>query len=111
MTDQSTSTFEEIVAGFTPTLPCESRSHPLHRDGCESDGPAAYIIELLHPIAPAPGIRSHPPKGGQPLQQLVCEGRMIWLRGRLANTVNCEGCGETATLADWVRLLGPIASA
>lgn len=92
---------------FDFSLPCESRSHTQLRDGCEVGGPATHIIEIYHPLAVVPGGRTHPSSAAV-RQELVCEGRVIWLRGRLENMTRCEACGATARLSDWVKIIGPI---
>ena len=107
MADEITDTFEALVARVTPTFDCESRTHPRRMYGCEDGGRATWAIQLLHPISPVPGESWHPATA-EPRLEYVCTGRMIWLRGRLDNTVHCEHCNITATLRDWVRLLGPI---
>lgn len=95
---------------WQPALVCESRSHARGADGCEGGGVATHIVELLHPIGEKRGDMTHP-NTAAPLQQLVCAGRLIWIRGRLSNHVHCEACGTRGTLADFVRIVGPIGEA
>lgn len=104
MTEPVTEELDALNLDFTPTLACEERRHPLNQDGHNATEPASWIVELTHDTS-----TSHTVDDTTfALRRLVCRSRVIYLRGRLADTIWCAGCGKQGTLADWFRIVGPI---
>lgn len=103
MSDTEADALDALGLDFTPTLTCEERRHLLNQDGHDAAESATWIIELTHNTE-----ASHAPGVPFTLRRLVCRSRVIYLRGRLADTIWCAGCGKNGTLADWFRIVGPI---
>jgi len=94
--------FDDVFAGladWAPSLPCESPGHAARTQGC-SDGPAAYIVDLLHPY----NDDTPHPRDGEPNRIVVCIGHAAWLRNRLNDTAVCNPCELRQTFADWITL-------
>lgn len=100
---------DEMLAAldFEPTLPCESKRHARATGGHVPEQPATWIIERTHPTDP------HHTADDETFvaQQLVCVGRVEYIRARLSSVIRCAGCGKRAELSRFIRIIGPIQGA